>query len=104
MQGSHEIWHRTVALISKQYFLQQLENKRPNGMSSPFFLLFFSLPSRKLPSDIQAILRLKLHSGHTEHIFHALTEWRDTGATAHAGQRSPGGEGNRLSLECLWTD
>lgn len=51
----------------------------------PFASLHISLHSSNFPSDIQAVLRLELHSAHTEHIFHALTDTSDTGATALAG-------------------
>lgn len=51
----------------------------------PFSSLYTSLPSSKLPSDIQTMLRLELHSARAEHIFHAPTETSDRGATAPAG-------------------
>jgi len=51
----------------------------------PFSSPYTSLPSSKLPSDIQTMLFLELHSAHTEHTFHAPTDTSGTGATAPAG-------------------
>lgn len=59
----------------------------------PFSSLYTSLPSSKLPSDIQAMLRLELHSAHTEHIFHAPADTSDTGDTAPAGVQGVQKEG-----------
>lgn len=62
----------------------------------PFSSTHISLPSSKLLPDIQTMLRLELHSAHSEHIFHALTDMSDTGATASRGtggtQKEVGGK------------
>lgn len=67
----------------------------------PFSSPCTSLPSSKLPSDIQTVLRLELHSAHSEHIFHAPTDMSDTGATAPtgAGESRRRGETDLLSSD-----
>jgi len=67
----------------------------------PFSSTFTSLPSSKLLPVIQAMLCLELHSAHSEHIFHALTDTSDTGATASRGTGEPKrrGKADRLSSD-----
>lgn len=66
----------------------------------PFSSPYTSLPSSKLPSDIQTMLRLELHSARAEHIFHAPTETSDTGATAPTGVR---GESRRRGKQTFFS-
>lgn len=66
----------------------------------PFSSPYTSLPSSKLPSDIRTVLRLELHSAHTEHIFRAPADTSDTGDTAPAGGRRARKEGEAELLSC----
>lgn len=59
----------------------------------PFSSPCTSLPSSELLSDIQTMLRLELHSAHTEHIFHVRTDTSDMGATAPTGAGESKGRG-----------